>query len=348
MLGTKESSSKPDRGIVSVETKGINQRGEEVCYFRRKVMVWKRDFAAAPRPALRRVDLVRARGLTDQPSIRESGISDPVDPARFASEDPAAINQAAAVGFERGAGDYEQARPSYPAAAVELVVDVLGLGPGRRVLDLAAGTGKFTRLLVPSGAELVAVEPVAAMRDELGGLVPGVEVARRTAEDLPLGDASVDAVVVGPGVPLVRRRPRAAPRSTACCGPAAGSRWCGTCATSRSTGCASSASSSLAAAGSVQALRHGTDWPWTAVAGRRSAFTELRHAARSPTTSRSTSTTLLVARAASTSFVSALPDDERSALLAEVRQLVETHPDLAGRERFAFPYVTDVSWCERV
>ena len=45
VLGTKESSSKPDRGIVSVETKGINQRGEEVCYFRRKVMVWKRDFA---------------------------------------------------------------------------------------------------------------------------------------------------------------------------------------------------------------------------------------------------------------------------------------------------------------
>ena len=41
-----ESSSKPDRGIVTVETKGFNQRGEEVVYFRRKLMVWKR--AAAP------------------------------------------------------------------------------------------------------------------------------------------------------------------------------------------------------------------------------------------------------------------------------------------------------------
>jgi len=48
VLGTKEASSKPDRGIVSVETKGINQRGEEVCYFRRKVMVLKRE-AAKPR-----------------------------------------------------------------------------------------------------------------------------------------------------------------------------------------------------------------------------------------------------------------------------------------------------------
>jgi len=44
VLATKETS-KGDRGIVTVETKGINQRGEEVCYFRRKVMVWKRDAA---------------------------------------------------------------------------------------------------------------------------------------------------------------------------------------------------------------------------------------------------------------------------------------------------------------
>jgi acyl dehydratase len=46
VLDKKESSSKPDRGVVTVETKGFNQRGEEVCYFRRKVMVWKQ--AEAP------------------------------------------------------------------------------------------------------------------------------------------------------------------------------------------------------------------------------------------------------------------------------------------------------------
>ena len=45
VLEKKESSSKPDRGIVSVETWGFNQRGEEVCYFKRKVMVWKADAA---------------------------------------------------------------------------------------------------------------------------------------------------------------------------------------------------------------------------------------------------------------------------------------------------------------
>jgi acyl dehydratase len=43
VLDATPSSSKPDRGIVTVETKGLNQRGEEVCYFRRKLMVWTRD-----------------------------------------------------------------------------------------------------------------------------------------------------------------------------------------------------------------------------------------------------------------------------------------------------------------
>ncbi len=43
VLEKVESTSRPDRGIVTVETRGINQRGEEVCYFRRKVMVPKRN-----------------------------------------------------------------------------------------------------------------------------------------------------------------------------------------------------------------------------------------------------------------------------------------------------------------
>jgi acyl dehydratase len=47
VLDVKESSSRPDRGVVTVETKALNQDGVEVCYFRRRVMVWKRD--AAPK-----------------------------------------------------------------------------------------------------------------------------------------------------------------------------------------------------------------------------------------------------------------------------------------------------------
>jgi SAM-dependent methyltransferase len=91
---------------------------------------------------------------------------------------------------------YERGRPDYPAAAVEYVVDRLGLRLGRMVLDLAAGTGKLTRLLVPSGATVLAVEPLREMREELERRVPGVVALAGTAERIPLPDASVDAVTV--------------------------------------------------------------------------------------------------------------------------------------------------------
>ena len=62
------------------------------------------------------------------------------------------------------------------------------------MLDLAAGTGKLTRQLVPLGARVVAVEPIDAMRAELERAVPGVEALAGTAEAIPLAEQSVDAV----------------------------------------------------------------------------------------------------------------------------------------------------------
>lgn len=76
------------------------------------------------------------------------------------------------------------------------LVERLGLQPGRAMLDLAAGTGKLTRLLVPSGASVVAVEPLDEMRAELERAVPGVRALAGSAEAIPLPDASVDAVTL--------------------------------------------------------------------------------------------------------------------------------------------------------
>jgi SAM-dependent methyltransferase len=106
------------------------------------------------------------------------------------------VNPTAATGFGAGAEAYERGRPSYPDAAVAHLVEVLQLVPGKRVLDLAAGTGKMTRLLMQTGVDLVAVEPVAGMRAAFEAAVPGVEILEGTAEAIPLPDASVDAVVV--------------------------------------------------------------------------------------------------------------------------------------------------------
>lgn len=92
---------------------------------------------------------------------------------------------------------YERGRPDYPVAAVAAIVSELGLRAGRTVLDLAAGTGKLTRLLVPSGTSVLAVEPVREMRQRLEQEVRGVAVLAGTAERIPLRDSFVDAVTVG-------------------------------------------------------------------------------------------------------------------------------------------------------
>jgi SAM-dependent methyltransferase len=106
---------------------------------------------------------------------------------------PGSVHEAAATGFSRSADAYDRARPEYPADGVEWLAQRLALGRGRRVLDLAAGTGKLTRPLVATGADVVAVEPVAEMRARIG---PGARVLDGTAEAIPLGDGAVDAVTV--------------------------------------------------------------------------------------------------------------------------------------------------------
>jgi ubiquinone/menaquinone biosynthesis C-methylase UbiE len=85
---------------------------------------------------------------------------------------------------------YEDTRPSYPPAAL----DLLDAGPGRRVLDLGAGTGKLTRLLAGTGAEVTAVEPLDAMRARLEQAVPSAKIHAGTAERIPFPDATFDLV----------------------------------------------------------------------------------------------------------------------------------------------------------
>jgi SAM-dependent methyltransferase len=104
------------------------------------------------------------------------------------------VRSAVPARFARPASAYERARPDYPPAAVEFLAARLDLGPGRTVLDLAAGTGKLTRPLLATGAEVVAVEPAAEMR---AGLPAAARVLEGTAEAIPLAAGSAEAVTVG-------------------------------------------------------------------------------------------------------------------------------------------------------
>jgi SAM-dependent methyltransferase len=101
-----------------------------------------------------------------------------------------------ATGFDAAAEDYRRARPDYPERTVARLCRVLRVAPGRRILDLGAGTGMLTRHLLDRGAEVVAAEPVAGMRAALAEAHPPAMVVGARAEAVPLGDASVDAVTV--------------------------------------------------------------------------------------------------------------------------------------------------------
>jgi SAM-dependent methyltransferase len=94
--------------------------------------------------------------------------------------------------FGTAAAAYAEHRPDYAQAAVRWALE---RAPGRRVLDLGAGTGKLTAALVALGLEAVAAEPDPAMLGELRRALPEVRALAGGAEAIPLPDASVDAVL---------------------------------------------------------------------------------------------------------------------------------------------------------
>jgi SAM-dependent methyltransferase len=96
-------------------------------------------------------------------------------------------------GYGRAADIYARARPSYPDAAVDWLLAKLGEPP--QVVEVGAGTGKFTAQLVERNVTVLAVEPVSAMRERLATLGPSVTALDATAENLPLANGSVDALV---------------------------------------------------------------------------------------------------------------------------------------------------------
>lgn len=229
-----------------------------------------------------------------------------------------------ASSFDRAADTYERARPGYPDAVVDWL-----LAPGPRdVLDLGAGTGKLTRALAGRVTSLHAVDPSPNMLAQLRAAVPGALTAIGTGEAIPLPDDSVDAVFaaqawhwVDParGVPEMRRVLRP--------GGYLGLVWN---VRDGSVGWVAALSEIMHGSVAEEAVEAG-DLP--SELGPVERFTT---AWRRPFDRQG-----LLDLVKSRSYVISAPEPERAQILQGVNELLDTHPDLAGRDSWDMPYRTE-------
>lgn len=241
-----------------------------------------------------------------------------------------------AAGFDRVADRYERGRPDYPAGAVEYLATALGMRPGRSILDVGAGTGKFTREIVRFGAAVTAVEPMPKMREQFAQRLPGTPLLEGTAEHLPVGDATVDAIVCAQAF-----------------------HWFDTAAAAREFARVLRPDGAL---GLIWNIRD-EPVPWVRelttildrydVGGPRGRsqswrqplidtglFSPLEH--REFTHVQRAPTETIVDRALSVSFIGILPAEAQAKVAEEVRSLLARSPETAGRAEIELPYRTDV------
>jgi SAM-dependent methyltransferase len=232
--------------------------------------------------------------------------------------------------FGAAAQEYARSRPSYPDAAVDWLLPA----GARTVLDLGAGTGQLTRQLVRRGLDVVAVEPSDGMRAELAAALPDVPALAGSAEEVPLPDASVDAVLVAQAwhwVDVARAVPEVA--RVLVPGGRLGLLW--NIRDEREDWTARLGA--LLHRGREQHL--GSDSPDVGPPFSSIERLDVPWVQRSGTAD-------LLDLVASRSYVITMPPDGRQALLEEVRALLDDHPALQRRDEVDLPYVTRCSRCD--
>eukprot|EP01112_Ceratiomyxa_fruticulosa_P007847 TRINITY_DN2043_c0_g1_i1.p1 TRINITY_DN2043_c0_g1~~TRINITY_DN2043_c0_g1_i1.p1 ORF type:complete len:285 (+),score=62.28 TRINITY_DN2043_c0_g1_i1:120-974(+) len=282
------------------------------------------------------------------------------------------VNEVAAEGFGKGANVYEKARPSYPLEIFEFIRKELPLSSSLfydndapkessgLVVDLAAGTGKMTRMLYSNAKfkNIVAVEPVLEMREVCKKVMDEliakdhfgcrVEVLEGMADKIPLESNSVDVLFVAQAF-----------------------HWFDT-------------TSALKEMARILKPRGFLFLVWNVMdetqpgfkeffevthvefydrktpqyrSGRwKEAFEQLKSEGTlfSPLSHKifpnyeKSNKEQLINRGLSTSYISALPEERKQELLKKVNEILDNHSAFKGKQDFFIPYNTDVFWCQKL
>lgn len=252
------------------------------------------------------------------------------------------VHTSAQQGFSTQAATYAQGRPDYPRQLTGWLTEALQINAQSTVVDLGAGTGKFTRLLSTVAPTVIAVEPVAAMGAQLTKGMPDVHLLTGTAEAIPLEGASADALVCAQSF-----------------------HWFSTQAALREIHRVLKPGGRLGLIWNVR--DESVDWvaaitaiitPYEGDTPRfhtgqwREAFTGEYFSAPQmscfPYTHVGSPQEVIMDRFLSVSFIAALPADKKATVTEQLHTLIQTHPALRGRDTVAFPYQTQAYRCLRV
>jgi SAM-dependent methyltransferase len=252
------------------------------------------------------------------------------------------VHSKARTGFGNAAQTYARGRPDYPPELLPWLHQELALGPGKTAVDLGAGTGKFTKLLLQTGATVIAVEPVDAMRTEFAAALPEVRATTGTAQAMNLPDAISDAVLCAQAFHwFATEEALAEIHRVLKPGGKLGLVW----------NVRDESVDWVAAITRIIAPYEGNTPRYYKNEWRRPfkvpLFSELRET-HFPYQHVGTPQQVIVDRFLSVSVIAALPDTERSNIAQQLAELIASHPHLKDRETIAFPYQTHAYCCDRL
>jgi SAM-dependent methyltransferase len=248
----------------------------------------------------------------------------------------------AAKGFAKEALAYARGRPEYPVALDQWLRDSLQLDETRTVVDLGAGTGKFARRLLASGANIIAVEPVSEMLAQLTRILPDVAARSGTAENIPINDGAVDAVVCAQSFHWFASNTALAEiRRVLKPGGRLGLIW--NVRDESVDWCAAMTAIMAPYEGDAPRYRSG-EWRKVFPAPGFGPLREERF--RNGHTGDPEQ--VIVERVLSTSFIAALPRPQQLIVAARLRDLISMTPALSRREEVTVPYQTVVFSCAKL
>ncbi|MEZ4845590.1 MAG: methyltransferase domain-containing protein [Bdellovibrionota bacterium] len=244
--------------------------------------------------------------------------------------------------FQTDTGAYERGRPEYPQKVIDCLSVSFPILPNSTVLEIGSGTGKFTRLLLENGVNPIALEPLEYMRKRFSQMFPNVEVIDGVAEAIPLPDQSVDHVIVAQAF-----------------------HWFDAHKAMREIHRVLKPKGNLALVWNVQ--DRSVDWveklgqivdehekgitqyrtsQWRNAFMAFKIFSPLQEVKFNHV--HSSTPEMILDRVASISFIAALPESEKKLVLKNVRNLIESHPDIRAKTTIDFPYITDLFFCHKI